>query len=240
MKQRTETEMRRFSSLAIKLFLLLSAIYWLIPPLRKPLVREDNLLEMITALLFLATAIMSVAYIRRRPPPSRHWSEWCVPVLATLGFLEEVSFGRLFFDKLPVVHGVKIDALHDYLRVGLNIANSGQYDHYIQICLLATLLVSLGTFWIARREIAALSARSSLRFCAICLALVATASMLDLELVQHHYMLFLEEFLETLAAIALWLAYRTLPLANETLHSTRLPEPEPGAQSNPVTAKVRA
>ena len=238
MKQRTETEMRRFSSLAIKLFLLLSAIYWLIPPLRKPLVREDNLLEMITALLFLATAIMSVAYIRRRPPPNRHWSEWCVPALATLGFLEEVSFGRLFFDKLPVVHGVKIDALHDYLRVGLNIANSGQYDHYIQICLLATLLVFIGTFWVARREIAALSARSSLRFCAICLVLVATASMLDLELIQHHYMLFLEEFLETLAAIALWLAYRTLPATSAVTLSKTTLKRESSEQSNTITAKV--
>ena len=34
--------------------------------------------------------------------------------------------------------------------------------------------------------------------------------MLDLELISHHYLVFLEEFFETLAALALWYAYRAL------------------------------
>ena len=215
--QWTESAIRRFSSIAVKLFILLSTIYWLIPALRKPLVREDNLLEMITALLFLATAVLSVTYLLKRANGPRHWSDWCVPVLATLGFLEEVSFGRLFFDQLPIVQGVKIDALHDYLRVVVNLVNSGEYNGLIQTGAVGALVLVAGIVWLARQEIILLSRRLSIRFCTICLVLVAAASVLDLELVQHHYLHFLEEFTETLAAYALWLAYRSLAHTNEAL-----------------------
>lgn len=211
MKHRSVPTTRRFTVLATQLFFGLSAIYWLAPIFRKPLVREDNLMEMATALLFLLTAVLSISYIFRQHKPQRHWSEWLVPLLATLGFLEEVSFGRLFFEKLPVVEGVKIDAIHDYLRVMINLYQSGDHTQTFLGVALLVMVVSVAIVQLNYRNLLAFVARTPVRFCLICLSLVAVASALDLELFQHHYLVFLEEFLEMLAALALWFAYRNLP-----------------------------
>ena len=211
MKHRYHLTTRRFGILATQLFLGLSALYWLLPLFRKPLVREDNLMEMATALLFLLTAVLGFSYLLRKQKANRHWSEWVVPGLATLGFLEEVSFGRLFFEKLPIVEGVKIDAIHDYLRVIINLYHSGDHSQTFLGIALAVAVISLAIVQLYYRNLVSFIMRLPVRFCMICLSLVAVASALDLELFQHHYLVFMEEFLEMLAALALWFGYRNLP-----------------------------
>ena len=199
--------LRRFAALNVQLFALLASIYWLVPALRKPLVREDNLLEMATALLFLATIILGTRALLRLPLAQRTWSDWLVPGLALLGFLEEVSFGRLFFDKRPIVEGVKIDAIDDYLRVGLALWESGAYDGLIRSVALSVAAILVAALWVCRRYLLSLAHRLPVQFCAVCMLFVAVASVLDLGLIEHHFLVFLEEYLEMLAAVALWFGY---------------------------------
>ncbi|RMH38243.1 MAG: hypothetical protein D6690_00160 [Nitrospirae bacterium] len=54
-----------------------------------------------------------------------------------------------------------------------------------------------------------------LKFVALCLGFLAVATVLDLEWLEHHYWVFLEEFLEAAASLALLFAYlmmRSLPM----------------------------
>ena len=50
----------------------------------------------------------------------------------------------------------------------------------------------------------------SLRFVLLCLGFLGVATILDLELVSHHYLVFIEEFLEMIAALALIFAYLSM------------------------------
>lgn len=191
-------------------FALLSAIYIFVPILRKPIINEDNLLEMASALMYLAVSILAVKFLLRRAQSSGRWIDWMIPSLAIFGFAEEVSVSRLFFSEAPRVEGVKVDAIHDYLRVLLNVIESGE-QHVLAISIaIGVTLASLAAVFLLRRQCVILLEYEPFRFCILWFAFIGFASILDLQLISHFYMPFLEEFTETLAALSLVFAYRSL------------------------------
>ncbi|MEM7469316.1 MAG: hypothetical protein AAF387_20865, partial [Pseudomonadota bacterium] len=126
------------------------------------------------------------------------------------GFMEEVSIGRLFFTELPIVEGVKIDAAHDFLRVIINLYQSGEHNYLfatVALCGVAGAIVAAVVGW---RQLDLLATRLPVRFCIICLCFIAIASLLDLEFFTGYYFVFLEEFAELIAALALWFAYSAI------------------------------
>ncbi len=202
--------LRKFWSFCGTSFGLLAAIYLVIPALRKPLVREDNLLEMATALLYLAVTVLAIRHLLRMSATLKLPAFWLVPILSGLGFIEEVSFGRMFFNELPVVLGVKIDAIHDFLRV--LVALGGQSEVFHLVLGAGALIVMFGAllilcFW---QSLAVALRTQPIIFSMLCLAFVGCASILDLGVISHHFAVFLEEYLEFLAAVALLFAYRCL------------------------------
>lgn len=83
---------------------------------------EDGILENLTVSLFLFTFLFSLVLLATRQVNGSLNRRWLYLLLAIglLGFLEEISYGERLFDlKMPVVYGVKIDALHDLIDVAL-------------------------------------------------------------------------------------------------------------------------
>lgn len=201
---------RQFWKISAISFVLLSLVYIYIPILRKPLTNEDNLLEMASALMYLAVSILTISFLIKRDPKSGSRIDWLIPILPIVGFAEEVSLGRLFFSEIPLVEGVKIDAAHDFLRVFLYLIQTGGHqDLFLSISAIAILVAVIGMF-LFKDQIARLLNYEPFKFCLIWVALIGFASVVDLDLLSHFYLTFLEEYLETLAALCLVFAYRTL------------------------------
>ena len=177
--------------------------------MRKAIVREDNILEMITALLFLTVAILGFRRIFTTPRTSRNDFYWVVPTFAAIAFLEEVSFLRAFFDEKPIVEGVKIDAIHDFLRVMVSLYESTPYAGMILItALLLSIILMSFLFWVFRRKLEIPARLHWFHLFLISVALVLVALLLDLGFASHAYLVFFEEFLEAVSALALFFAYR--------------------------------
>lgn len=108
-----------FIAVQVAAFLFFGALYALFPELREALIRENNLLENLTVLLF-SKGVLAVAIIllirERRGLPRRYW---VVGALCILGFLEELSYFQLLlpfsFPTLP--NGATFDSLSDLNRV---------------------------------------------------------------------------------------------------------------------------
>ena len=205
---------RQFWKISSISFVLLSLVYVYIPLLRKPLTNEDNLLEMATALMYLGVSVLAIKLLTKRTTASDYQLAWLIPLLALIGFAEEVSLGRLFFSEIPLVEGVKIDAVHDFLRVFLTMFESE--EHRMQMLSLLALVsgVVVISLIVCKERISRSLKYSSVRFCVLWVVLIAFASIVDLDLVSHYYLTFLEEFLETTAALSLVFAYRSLRTEN--------------------------
>jgi hypothetical protein len=201
---------RQFWKIASISFVLLSLVYVYVPLLRKPLTNEDNLLEMATALMYLAVSVLAVKFLIKRAPSSGNRIDWLVPLLPIIGFAEEVSLGRLFFSETPLVEGVKIDAAHDFLRVFLTMIRSGDHRELLLSLSALAAISAIFTVIIFREQIANLLKYEPFRFCVVWVVLIGFASVVDLDLISHYYLTFLEEYLETLAALSSVFAYQSL------------------------------
>ena len=93
-------------------YFMTSTLYLFVTWLRKPLIRENNVLEVITAILFLGACILGAKKLLSSSTAKTLNIYWCIPVLGLIGFLEETSFGHsfLYYD-VPVIYGVKVDAI---------------------------------------------------------------------------------------------------------------------------------
>ena len=141
---------------------------------------------------------------------------WSIPLLGLIGFLEETSFGHsfLYYD-VPTIRGVKIDALHDFLRVFLVMLQSEDNGLLIAMVIVGLSLFVVG-FWSWLRHggnwltLKQLGAFPSLQFMGICIGFLFLSTVLDLEFLPHHFFVFLEEFMEATASLSLVFAYLSL------------------------------
>ena len=97
-------------------------LYILFPSLRDNLVEEDKFLENLTALIFFQGFIIGAINIYRFKSLRHRKIYLFIPLIALLGFLDELSFGeRIFGFSFPVFYGIKIDAAHDIFNLAKNI-----------------------------------------------------------------------------------------------------------------------
>lgn len=213
MRNSESTLLGRFWKITALSFLFTSAVYIWVPWLRKPLVRENNILELVTALLFLAVCVLGVKYLVDCRAAYHEKVYWSIPVLGLIGFLEETSFGHsfLYYD-VPVIQGVKIDAVHDFLKVFVQ----GFQADPISWSLIGwtTVMSVVGLYVIIRFHlydyrwyVRLFDSHLPLKFVALCIGFLGLATVLDLELLTHHYWVFLEEFFEAAASLALLFSY---------------------------------
>ena len=116
--------------------------------LRGLFVSEDSLVENLTAGLYFLTILLALVWLNirsMRNTPNRKVLI-LLAVLGLVGFLEEVSYGeRLFGIDMPVVGGMKVDALHDFLTIGVDLVLglAGIYQLLILLALLGVIALSL-------------------------------------------------------------------------------------------------
>jgi len=198
------------------MFLVFTTLYTFVPWLRKPLVREHNVLETFQIILYLSSVVWvfrNVAVIRQRQPK---WLYRLILVLGVFAFLEEVSYGETIFlrftsvfSEAPTFYGVKIDAIHDFgqvFYVAFTTAFGWSWTQVLGLSLgiVFIFLLILNRFYDIRGVRKIVSQYPPMEFIVICGVLLLCAAFFDLEVSPHHAYFFVEEFLETLAALALF------------------------------------
>ena len=222
---------RQYLLIALMGFLFFTTLYVGLPWLRKPLVREHNLLEMVQALLYLGTVVVvlrNLTVIRRTQPT---WLFSILIVLGVFGFLEEVSYGETlflrftpFFSDPPKFFGVKIDAIHDFIQV-LYVGLTTEMSWFgigvlgVAIGLSSLCFLIWGRLYDLRTLAKFFYKYQPLEFVFICGFLLFFATLLDLEFFHHHFLVFLEEFLEALAALSLFFAALVMSQQSQSVFS---------------------
>ncbi len=103
------------------------------------IVAEDGIVENLTVGLYLRTFLFALVLFNTQSKSDATCRKWLIllMVLGLLGFLEEISFGeRLFNLNMPMLGGVKIDALHDFIDVGIILVSNLITDYQLPALLL--------------------------------------------------------------------------------------------------------
>ena len=188
----------------------MSLAWFLIPAWRVHLYREGSVVETITAVLFLAAAVMTVAAMRRAGLRWRHPYALIVPMaLFCLG--EELSWARhaLDIDRLRVLW-FKVDAAHDLLTLAFELyIVRGSWRSRLTVALGAAIVVAIaaatrhrGLYPLARIVLAS----PVWRLVAVAVGLIGLSLALDFDLLPWRYFKAFEEMTELNAALALFLA----------------------------------
>ena len=210
---------RKFWIVTAISFLVTASAYVWIPSIRIPLLRENSFLESLTALFFFLVVILGTKTLLEKRSKKYPMIFWIIPLLGLLGFLEETSFGHRFLDyNRPTIQGVKMDAVHDFLRVFIAMFKSG--DNGLLIAITAAglgLLAACLWLWLRkcgfRSILKQIDASPALKFTGLCIGFLLLAGVLDLDVFTHHFSWFLEEFLETTAGLSL--VFSCFSLRNE-------------------------
>lgn len=160
---------------------------------------EDNLVESMTAILFVAAAVVGFRRFARLA-----WSRSRVLLLilaagSLVCFLEEISYGDNWFHyrKLPTLDGARLDGAHDVVSVWVHRNPVGSTIGRVGVALLAGLAV-VGA-WQCRR-------RGSVGYLMLFISFLGIAQIIDLHLVRPAYYRELETLGEMLSALALTFA----------------------------------
>jgi len=190
---------------------LLGGIYALIPAARTGLTEEDRFLESLTALVFAAGGLAGfVAFARRR---GAAWWTLSIPVVCCMGFLDEVSFGqRLLGFEVPVLRRMPVDGLHDLFTIGYGVfeTDNPRYKALYVLVPVVSLIVGIGLLRSSAGLRAAvgrvrgwLAAQPPYPFIVPALLFLFLALVLDLDLLERAWLVFVEELLELNVAVAL-------------------------------------
>lgn len=182
------------------------------PAARPWLVDEGAVMENISAALaFLAAAAGTWICVRNR---ERIWPYAAIPALALALLLDEISYGHIFLGYAPpTLGGTEIESVHELVHPAIDLA----FAHPLAIALALAGLAGLALLPGVRRRIVGLmhSARDFLtdhppfRLVLLAVGLGGTALLLDLDAAER--LIFVEELLELLAALALAFAAFCIP-----------------------------
>ncbi len=182
-----------------------SSVYILVPELRQSFLSEDQFIENLTAALFFSAFLLGGISIARSKEKHHRVAYGAIPLMGLVGFLEELSYGeRLFNINMPKMYGVKIDAVHDIFYLVYKVyCNAFLYLFLVAFCILILSIVR------KCRIKRMFEKYPRWRFLPFFVGFGLIALIIDLEIVTHHFLLYIEELFEMNAALALLFA--TLP-----------------------------
>ncbi len=102
-------------------------------------ISEDSLVENLTAGLFFCTFLFALVLLKTRSMKNKFNRKWLILLLALglIGFLDEISFGERLLDlEMPRLGATKIDAVHDFFELGLNLTINLITHHQLLVLLL--------------------------------------------------------------------------------------------------------
>jgi len=201
-------QIKYFLSVFLISNILAYILYFQRADLRGLLELEDDLLENLTALCFLAAGILAT-YLALREKTNRGWLIF-VAALGFIGFLDEVGFGSRYFGfSTPVIADKPIDSIHDIPVALAKLVLRGWQDSILPTTLaaLATLIVLTIVIWKHGKAILGFLSRHlkypPLILILLSAALIALAILLDADFIHLELLVVLEEMFELNAAIAL-------------------------------------
>lgn len=224
-----KNELRNFILFSSAFFLGLATLMVLIvlawPGSKAILFREDGIIESASAAAYAIAAILGLTAIYRGALTGRSYPERIsfivIPVLGTICFLDEISFGARLFDLAmpPLSGGGEFDGAHDLFivlhRLILTVDSATRLFIYTVAGLLVLTLLYLKRSWIYSRL--QWFAQDSVRRC-LGSALVLLTVSVFLDILHGRLVSSLEEFTELSAALFLAAAgfrsLSTLPTAS--------------------------
>ena len=178
-----------------------------VPSYPKGLFIEDGPIETLSAVVYLCACLYSVfVLIKLR---KYRFGLFIVGILGLICFFEELSYGeRMFGLSMPYIYDVKIDALHDFLRVIRR--EMSQYEKvwpFVKLAVVTCAGLSIIPVVIYRRNLAKLLSRlfgsRSFVFPVITIVLILTSQFMDMGVWKHILSEIYEEVIEFSAAVAL-------------------------------------
>ncbi len=205
--------------MGIGLSLLAILVFVFLPSFRKLLIRENHILEISTALLYVWACLLSVRNVRRFQHGVAKNVALGMAIVSLMSFLEEINYGIYFirnyyYFPTPKWYGQKFDALHDLLEIGLKVIqvelglSSFQVLGLVGVCMgLGMVLLSIWVKYHFLSLVGCFSRHPFIWFVVCWFVLMAVANVHDLLLRSSHdpydFGQLVEEQLEMLAALAL-------------------------------------
>jgi hypothetical protein len=186
----------------------------------KILMKEDRLIEILSAFAYLAGAVIAFLKVKKFVSKGLPRFYWLLPVAGIMGFLEETSFGWTFFKYYEriEVHGKKIDSLHDFVIVALNILRENLPDNVVLLIAAAVLITAIIIVIILRKQIIDfIKVHHSFGLILIGGAFIMIAAVIDLELFnisKYGFATLSEEIFEFNAACAILYSALSIPGKN--------------------------
>jgi hypothetical protein len=194
------------------------------PGQRQLLLGEDTIIENLTAGAFLLSALLAVVLAGKSS--TRRPALLAAALMGFVGCLDELSFGERLFDlQMPVIHGKKMDAVHDVFSLAFRVTKdlAGKHPVIVIPLLGAGVIVAALAAWRLKTRVVGFVTTQhrepAFRFAAIFALLILGALVIDLGLKNSDGLFLLEELFELNAAIALgfcaW-SLRTPPAPGKT------------------------
>ena len=190
----------------------LFSLQLLSPMLRHYVVREGGILENLSATFYLFAALAGAwACSRARPEIRRRYV--AIPILAVLGFYDEISDG-IFMEPVLEFRGIKLTAFHEWIHLAYNLWRDlepprGQLFVLVLVAGIAGFLAVRYRTRI-RAAMGLLKRDTSYQLVVIGIAQTAVALVLDRELATDRFT-FYEEWLEMNMAMAMLFAANWIP-----------------------------
>ncbi len=187
--------------------------YHFSPGLRDQLTKENRFVEDASALAFFGTFVIGAVSWPRAKGKNGFGMLVFLAILGLVGFLDEISFGeRLFGFSMPVVHGVKIDAVHDFLTLGFTVAvDFARADRSLAVVVAGVACAAAVTVVLGYRAWLRRFFSSSMHYPPYILltfsaTLIFVALVIDLQLWPRRVLFMFEELFEMNAGLALLFA----------------------------------
>lgn len=191
----------------VNILIALGVGIWM-PGYKAYLIKEDSLVENLSAFFFLSTFFLSFLFFLKRKKHRK--ALIIVSAVGLLGFLDEISFGeRLFALNMPYIGSVKIDALHDFFFLGYKVIKGFTHSHAIFVYLLIGVGVIMAVIVALKHRYKLIGIISNSNYkqtyilALFFASLVFAALIIDLEIVHNKALFALEESFEMNSAIAL-------------------------------------
>ena len=183
------------------------------PEIRRDLSRENGVIEMPTAVLFLAAVVVGIVWLRRIRA-RRADARWLIPGLSLLGMLDEANWivFPLGLFRRPTILEHRVDGLHDFVEIAVDwLLHEAPGWAVVALGVAAAAVLA----WAAPTVLAwwpALKRSPAWHFVALALVLTALAQAFDLFASQRNLLARLcEEVLELDAALAMVFAAWLIP-----------------------------
>jgi hypothetical protein len=192
---------------AISILTAFGAYSWM-PNYRGYLFREDGLIENLSAVFYLISFFLGLLFFFKSNIHRK--ALIIISAVGLLGFLDELSFGeRLFGFNMPQIHGVKIDAVHDFFILGCKAIKELTYSYPIYVFLflgvgiIMVTIVTLKYSYELKETMSNIYHEPPFILALFFTTIVFSALVIDLKLVHHGALFMVEELFEMNAAIAL-------------------------------------